>query len=126
MHLPTLRAPLRRILPLLAILGASMAAHAGPGRLGFSTEVETDGFFSTTLRRITIVSVAPDAPAQKAGLQSGDDVVAVNDVPISGTSGLRVKDIVQGVKPGDHLRLKVRRADGEHLVDIVAGEASSR
>jgi S1-C subfamily serine protease len=125
MHFPLPKTASRRVLPFLAATLLSVAAYAGQGRLGFSTEVETDGFFSTTLKRISITAVVPDAPAQKAGLQAGDEVTAVNDVPVVGTSGLRVKEIVQGTKPGDHLRLKVHRADGEHVIDIVAGEAAA-
>jgi C-terminal processing protease CtpA/Prc len=110
----------RRPLLFVAALALSVAAHAAHGRLGFSTEVETNGFLSTTLKRITIVSVVAGSPAQQAGLLAGDDVEAVNDLTVAGASGLRVKDIVESTKPGDHLRLKVRRADGEHVVDMVA------
>jgi C-terminal processing protease CtpA/Prc len=124
MPMPTSIPPARRALLFIAALALSVAAHAAQGRLGFKTEVETDGFFSTTLKRITIVSVVAGAPAQQAGLQAGDEVETINDLPVVGTSGLRVKEIVEATKPGDHLRLKVRRADGEHVVDIVAGEAA--
>ena len=124
MHMSTSIARSRHALLFVAALALSVGAHAAQGRLGFTTEVEADGFFSTTLKRITITAVVAGAPAQQAGLQAGDEVEAVNDLPVPGTSGLRVKEIVEATKPGDHLRLKVRRADGEHLVDIVAGEAA--
>jgi C-terminal processing protease CtpA/Prc len=120
----TSSAPARRALFFVAALALSFAAQAAQGRLGFKTEVETDGFFSTTLKRITIVSVVPGAPAQQAGLQAGDEVEAINDLPVPGTSGLKVKEIVEATKPGDHLRMKVKRADGEHVIDITAGPAA--
>jgi len=115
----TVRLP-RLAVPVAALFLAA-AAHAGPGRLGFGFEVETDGLFSSTLKRITITSVAEGAPAQQAGLLPKDEVEAVNDVPVAGTPGGRLKGIIDATHPGDHLRLKVRRTDGEHLVDITAG-----
>lgn len=43
--------------------------------------VETDGLFSTTLKKVTIATVKPGLPAEKAGLLAGDEIVAANDTP---------------------------------------------
>ncbi len=110
-----------RYLLALAAIAVSIGAHAAQGRLGFAVSAETDGLFSTTLKKIRITSVVHDAPAEQAGLREGDDVEAVNDVPVAGTSGSKIMDIVHAVQPGDHLRLKVLRGGVEHLVDIVGG-----
>ena len=107
----------------LAILAASFAAHAAQGRLGFSVAVETDGMFSSTLKSVKIAKVAAGAPAEQAGLQVGDDVESVNDVPVVGTSGSKIMDIVHAVKPGDHIRFKVLRKGSEKVIDIVGGAA---
>jgi C-terminal processing protease CtpA/Prc len=107
----------------LAALAVSCSVFAAQGRLGFSVSAETDGMFSTTLKKVTISGVVHDAPAEQAGLQAGDDVESVNDVPVAGTSGSKIMDIVHGVQPGQHLRLKVQRGGVERVVDIVAGAA---
>jgi len=112
-----------RHLLVLAALAASFCACAAQARLGFSVSVSTDGLFSSTLKQVTITAVTPGAPAEAAGLLVGDDVEAVNDVPIVGTSGSKIMDIIHAVQPGEHLRLKVRRKDAERLVDIVGGPA---
>jgi C-terminal processing protease CtpA/Prc len=112
----------RRFL-VLAAIAASTSAFAAQGRLGFSVSVETDGFFSTTLKQVKITDVVKGAPAEQAGLLTGDEVEAVNDVQVAGTSGSKIMDMVHAVQPGDHLRLKVRRQGEEHLFDIIAGES---
>jgi C-terminal processing protease CtpA/Prc len=114
--------PLRSLVALLAAAALAAPALAASGRLGFAVEAETDGLFSTTLKRLTIASVVDGAPAQQAGLLAHDEVETVNGVAVAGAPGGRIRDLVGAIRPGDHLRLKVRRADGEHVVDIVAGE----
>lgn len=110
-----------RNLLVLAAVAVSCSVYAAQGRLGFAVSAETDGLFSTTLKKIRITSVVHDAPAEQAGLREGDDVESVNDVPVAGTSGPRIMDMVHAVQPGQHLQLKVLRGGVEHLVDIVAG-----
>ncbi len=106
---------------LVALLAATAHA-AGKPLIGISFAVETDGFFSTTLRKVSITAVKAGGPAEKAGLLVGDDVVAANDVPIVGTKGGKLSDLMDGVKPGDHLKLRVHRGDEEKVVDILVGE----
>ncbi len=105
----------------LAAIAVSFSAYAAQGRLGFSVSVETDSFFSTTLKQVKITAVTAGAPAEQAGLLVGDDVESVNDVPIVGTSGSKIMDMVHAVQPGEHIRLKVRRDSTLHLIDIVGG-----
>jgi C-terminal processing protease CtpA/Prc len=112
-----------RALFLLAAVVASSSVLAAQGRLGFAVAADTDGIFSKTLKSIKITAVSPGAPAEQAGLRVGDDVEAINDVVIVGANGSQVMDIVHGVQPGQHLRLKVKHDGAERLVDIVAGAA---
>jgi C-terminal processing protease CtpA/Prc len=111
---------------LLALAGATLFAAAvqaaGKPMIGFSLSVETDGFFSTTLKKVTITAVKPGLPAEKAGLQAGDEIVAANDIPIAGTPGSKLSGLMDNAKPGDHLKLRVHRASGEQVVDVVVGE----
>ncbi|MEP6502020.1 MAG: PDZ domain-containing protein [Betaproteobacteria bacterium] len=112
-----------RYLLVLAIAALSLGVQAAQGRLGFTVSAETDGLFSTTLKRLKITAILPGAPAAHAGLQVGDEVEAINDVPVVGTSAARIADMVHAVQPGQHVRFKVLRSDAEHLVDIVAGDS---
>lgn len=115
--------PARKLATLACAALLATAAHAtGKPLIGISLSIETDGFFSTTLKKVTITAVKPGAPAEKAGLQVGDDVVAANDIPIAGTPGSKLSGVMENAKPGDHLKLRVHRGSGEQVVDIVVGE----
>ena len=104
------------------MLCAAAAQAAGKPVIGMSVSVETDGFFSTTLKKLTVTAVKPGAPAEKAGLLAGDEIVAANDIPVAGTPGSKLSGLMENAKPGDHLKLRVHRGTGEQLVDIVVGE----
>ena len=113
----------RRLVVLCSALLCAVAAQAaGKPSIGFSLSVETDGFFSTTLKKVTITGVKPGLPAEKAGLQAGDEIVAANDIPVVGTPGGKLSALMDNVKPGDHLKLRVHRGSGEQMVDILVGE----
>jgi regulator of sigma E protease len=64
--------------------------------------------------------VAPDGPAARAGLKTGDQVVAIDGNPVRD-----FRDLVARVsaRPGDTLSLTYRRAGAEHTVRVqVASE----
>lgn len=103
-------------------LMATTAHAAGKPVIGISLSIETDGFFSTTLKKVTVTAVKPGLPAEKAGVQAGDEIVAANDIPIAGTPGSKLKGVMEDAKPGDHLKLRVHRGSGEQVCDIVVGE----
>jgi len=114
-----------RHLAALACTSAFLAtaAHAaGKPVIGISFSIETDGLFSTTLKKVTVTSVKPGLPAEKAGVLAGDEIVAANDIPIVGTPGGKLKDVLENAKPGDHLKLRVHRGSAEQLCDILVGE----
>jgi C-terminal processing protease CtpA/Prc len=113
---------LRLLALVLASLYAVGAQAAGKPDIGLSLSVETDGFFSTTLKKVTITAVKPGLPAERAGLLAGDEIVAANDIPVAGTPGSKLSGLMNDAKPGDHLKLRVHRATGEQLVDVVVGE----
>lgn len=122
-HRITDRIMLTRPALILATLLAATTAHAaGKPVIGISFSIETDGFLSTTLKKVTVTSVKPGLPAEKAGVLAGDEVVAANDIPIVGTPGGKLKDVLENAKPGDHLKLRVHRGSGEQVIDVVVGE----
>src|SRR6202044_2846069 len=61
----------------------------------------------------------PGGPAQKAGLQSGDVVVAVNGVPVK--SNVEMTREVAKAQAGDVIHLDVFRDGKERTVDIRSG-----
>jgi S1-C subfamily serine protease len=109
-------------LGIAALLAATVAHAAGKPVIGISFSIETDGFFSTTLKKVTVTAVKPGLPAEKAGVQAGDEIVAANDIPIAGTPGGKLKDVLESARPGDHLKLRVHRGSAEQVCDVVVGE----
>ena len=69
---------------------------------------------------IIIAEVSAGSPAEKAGLQSMDVVVAVNDTSLKSESDLA--RIVNQHKPGDQLTLSVRRGSQKMDVQLTLAE----
>jgi len=63
-----------------------------------------------------IVKVPAGTPADSAGLEQGDMVVAVDDKPVSDGIGLIVA--IRSHQPGDTIRLTVRRGGQERTVEV--------
>jgi len=72
-----------------------------PGMLGIQMEESDDG--------PRIKSVIPKSPAQKAGLKPNDVITHVNDKPVKTPAELA--GAVRQHKPGEEVRLKVKRGD---------------
>ena len=70
---------------------------------------------SESQSRSIIGSVAAGMPAQAAGIQAGDEVVAIDDRPISTWEQLQLQ---AALAPGRVLRLTVRRADSVHQIEV--------
>jgi serine protease Do len=73
---------------------------------------------------VIITIVGEGTPAARAGLREGDIVTAVAGEQI--TQGADLRRAVRGRKPGDELRLRVRRPDGEREVVARLGELTIR
>lgn len=58
-----------------------------------------------------VVEVLPDTPAERAGLQVGDIILAVDGQEVGLAQSLT--DLIQQHRPGDRVLLLVRRARGE-------------
>lgn len=116
-HLPGLAA-----IALLALAAAPLQAQRAPaplprifdahrGWLGIGFDSGTEGW--------VVRQVVEDSPAERAGLQEGDTIVAVDGAP---TTGNRAYRISLNMEPGDTVRLAVRRGGGERRVAVVAGQ----
>ena len=75
------------------------------GFLGVGLTDRTDGG-----QGAVIANVEEGSPASKAGIEEGDVVLAINDVPITGRTGMIA--VVRDAQPGDTIKIKVER-DGK-------------
>ena len=66
---------------------------------------------STELRPL-LGTVQPDSPAARAGIRSGDEIVAVNGHPVSTQREVWI-GLLDGVTGGDSLSIAVRAPDGQ-------------
>lgn len=65
--------------------------------------------------RIIVVSPIEDTPAAKAGVKAGDEIIEIDDLPISKMKGRDPVERMRG-EPGSVMRLKVKRKDVTDLV----------
>ncbi len=69
-----------------------------------------------------IVEVIADSPAERAGLQVGDLVVAIDGKPLSLDRSLGTA--VGAYRPGDRIELTLERSGREQKAKVTLGEAS--
>jgi serine protease Do len=81
------------------------------GYLGAYVEETKDG--------VKVMDVRPDSPADKAGLQNGDVILAINDRRIGGRDELLQR--VWQRKPGARVKLTVKRDAQELEIEAVLG-----
>ncbi len=74
---------------------------------------------STDERGALVASVEPDSPANRAGVQPGDVIVAVNGAHIGSPRELAIN--VSQVAPGNHARLDVVRQGHSQTLDVAVG-----
>jgi putative serine protease PepD len=67
-----------------------------------------------------INETVPGAPADRAGLQAGDEVTAVDGNAIE--SGDELREAIDSKRPGDKLRLTITRSGDERTVEVTLGE----
>jgi S1-C subfamily serine protease len=70
---------------------------------------------------VVVVEVAPGSPAAQAGLQQGDVIYAIGDVPVRSQRDLQ-RALTNRFKPGDTVTLKVNRNGSEQTVSVTLGE----
>lgn len=111
------------LLVLFSLAVSSPAIAAKKTYLGFALETETEGFRDARIQRARVSRVQSGSPAQLGGLLVDDVIIEANGKLIVGAPAKDMMAILSSLKVGDHLRLKVDRADGTTAeIDIVAGE----
>ena len=68
--------------------------------------------------------VPPGSPAQKAGIKTGDVVVAVDDKPVDGVNELML--MVAAKSPGTEVKVKLLRDGKETIVPVKLGERPAK
>ena len=67
-----------------------------------------------------VAAVYPDSPAAKAGLQSGDVIIAVNDQNVTGAENLKVT--LSQLRPGTQANLKIIRDRAAKTLAVTLGD----
>jgi membrane-associated protease RseP (regulator of RpoE activity) len=67
-----------------------------------------------------VVTVLPRTPAERAGLQSGDIIVAVNDEPVG--PGRPLQDLIAQYRPDDRVTLVVLRGNEQLRLEVHLAE----
>lgn len=107
----------RRHFSLLSLSSLIPLARAGQPQptsrptLGFSLHLEASGLLNPTITRAVVKRVVPDSPAQRAGLSAGDELLAIDGVPLPGAEAGQVRSMLS-FTPGSARRLALRRPDG--------------
>lgn len=68
----------------------------------------------------TLAQVVPDSPADDAGLQADDEVIAVDGEAIE--TGDELREAIDAKKPGDKITLRIKRAGDERTVQVTLAE----
>jgi serine protease Do len=101
--------------------------HISRGYIGATIETLSDDLAESWglagRKGAQVTDVVPGGPAQQAGLQSGDVVLAVNGVPVK--SNIEMTREVAKAQAGDVIHLDVFRNGKEHAVDVRSGTRPS-
>lgn len=104
------------LLPTIDALRAAAGGElAADGYLGVAFDDRIDGGSGAL-----ITEVVPGSPADEAGLQVGDSIVAIDDTPVTGRAGLVA--VIRSCSPGDEVTIEVRRGGREITMTATLSE----
>lgn len=108
-------------------LAAALAA-AGTGR----AEDPPEGMIGIQLKvdegKLVIVSALEKGPAEKAGIKADDVLLKINDYKVKDKAEnedlqAAVKEVGK-YKPGEKVKITVKRADKEKVIEVTVGKRS--
>ncbi|MCE9687394.1 PDZ domain-containing protein [Shewanella sp. AS16] len=85
-----------------------------PIKIGILGDIETEGFFSSTLTSFSIQEVTPNSPAEKAGIIAGQKIIAIENCHIPGCASSEAKKLMKK-ESGETLNLLLENKDGSHV-----------
>jgi len=105
-----------QVLPEIDVLRDQAAGGSrDPGFLGVGLQERTDGG-----QGAVITDISPDSPADDAGIQSGDVVVAVDGHAVDGTGA--IIGAIRDHQPGDKVSVTVERGETTETFDVELAE----
>jgi membrane-associated protease RseP (regulator of RpoE activity) len=96
------------------VKGPSRPAAGGMAYLGITPD------YTAGVQGLRIAAVAADSPASQGGLQVGDLIVQFGETPIA-----ELKQLMDGLrrnKPGDMVRVTVRRGEDTRVSTVTLGQ----
>jgi serine protease Do len=82
------------------------------------------GFGNPDLKGVAVAQVESDSPAQRAGLQVGDVITAINNRPVSDVNQFRLQ--IAGMAPGTRVDLRVFRSGHEQNFNLTLAELKNQ
>ncbi len=115
------------LMAVLALLMTGLVARAQPG----GDPASSRGFLGVMVGPVmeggpgvVVLDVTRDTPAAHSGLKRGDRIIKLGDEPVEGVEPfLRA---IAARKPGDELKLEVRRDGKEQTLTVTLGEWPGR
>lgn len=108
----------RNVMDQLMQHGRVVRGYLGVSLHALSTDLAKE-FQLPPNKGALVLALAPNSPAARAGLETGDIVMAFDGRPVESTEDLRLN--IARAAPGSRVKLKVRRAGGEkNLIAILA------
>jgi S1-C subfamily serine protease len=107
------------------LLADGTVRRAELGIAGQTVDADTASLYGLPVTAgAVVVEVRPDSPADRAGLQQGDIITAIDDEPVGSIAELVGR--IQQRRPGDDVTLTVARTGtDERTVTVTLGEASA-
>ena len=68
-----------------------------------------------------MTKVDPGSPASKAGVQPGDEIVAIEGQPLTASKGEAANEMLFG-KIGDQLKITIHRGQSVSTIDLILAD----
>ncbi len=109
------------LLAFLSLAAVTSAAAAEKAWYGFHIKPQFEGFpLNPIVRSVTIDRVRPNSPATAHRIRVGDEILEAEGRVVPGSRAL-AWIFLRYKQPGDSLRLRLKRRNGESYTAVVQG-----